>query len=46
MRDVAFVVGQEMEADKILNLAMDMGKELLEKVSIFDVYSGKSITSW
>jgi phenylalanyl-tRNA synthetase beta chain len=43
VRDVAFVVGEEMEADKMLNLAMDMGKELLEKVSIFDVYSGKSI---
>jgi phenylalanyl-tRNA synthetase beta chain len=43
VRDVAFVVGQEMEADKMLNLAMNMGKELLEKVSIFDVYSGKSI---
>ena len=43
VRDVAFVVDQEMEADKILNLAMGMGKELLEKVNIFDVYSGKSI---
>jgi phenylalanyl-tRNA synthetase beta chain len=43
VRDVAFVIGQEMEADKMLNLAMDMGKELLEKVSVFDVYSGKSI---
>ena len=43
VRDVAFVVGQEMEADKMLNLAVNMGKELLEKVSIFDVYSGKSI---
>lgn len=43
VRDVAFIVDQEMEADKILNLAMDVGKELLEKVNIFDVYSGKSI---
>jgi phenylalanyl-tRNA synthetase beta chain len=43
VRDVAFIVGQELEAQKILNLAMDMNKELLEKVSIFDVYSGKSI---
>jgi phenylalanyl-tRNA synthetase beta chain len=33
-----------VEADKMLNIARDMGKELLEKVSIFDVYSGKSIT--
>lgn len=43
VRDVAFIVGWEMEADKILNLAKDMGKELLEKVTVFDVYSGKSI---
>jgi len=44
VRDVAFVVGEDLEADKMLNIARDMGKELLEKVSIFDVYSGKSIT--
>jgi len=43
VRDVAFIVGQELEAQKILNLAMNMNKELLEKVSIFDVYSGKSV---
>jgi len=43
VRDVAFVVDQGMEADKMLNLAMDMSKELLEKVSIFDVYTGKSV---
>ena len=43
VRDVAFIVDQETEADKILNLAMGVGKELLEKVNIFDVYSGKSI---
>jgi len=44
VRDVAFVVGEDLEADKMLNIARDMGKELLEKVSVFDVYSGKSIT--
>lgn len=43
VRDVAFVVGEDLEADKMLNIARDMGKELLEKVSVFDVYSGKSI---
>jgi phenylalanyl-tRNA synthetase beta chain len=43
VRDVAFVIGQEMEADKMLKLAVEMDKELLEKVSIFDVYSGKNI---
>jgi phenylalanyl-tRNA synthetase beta chain len=43
VRDVAFVIGQEMEADKMLKLVVEMDKELLEKVSIFDVYSGKNI---
>jgi phenylalanyl-tRNA synthetase beta chain len=43
VRDVAFVIGREMEADRILKLATEMDKELLEKVSIFDVYSGKNI---
>jgi phenylalanyl-tRNA synthetase beta chain len=43
VRDVAFVISQEMEADKILNLVTEIDKELLEKVSVFDVYSGKNI---
>ncbi|MGZ3594357.1 MAG: phenylalanine--tRNA ligase subunit beta [Syntrophales bacterium] len=43
VRDVAFVIGQDMEADKMLKLAVEMDKVLLEKVSIFDVYSGKNI---
>jgi phenylalanyl-tRNA synthetase beta chain len=43
VRDVAFVIGQEMEADKMLKLAVEMDKVLLEKVSIFDVYTGKNI---
>ena len=44
IRDVAFVIDKDMEADKMLNIASDMGKELLDKVCIFDVYSGRSIT--
>ena len=43
MRDVAFLVQQELEADEILRIARNENKELLEKVSVFDVYSGKSI---
>jgi phenylalanyl-tRNA synthetase beta chain len=44
IRDVAFVIDEDMEADKMLNIGRDMGKELLDKVCIFDVYSGGSIT--
>lgn len=43
MRDVAFLVQQGMEADEMLRIAHNKNKELLEKVSVFDVYSGKSI---
>jgi phenylalanyl-tRNA synthetase beta chain len=42
-RDVAFLVKREMEAEEMFRLAWNTNKELLEKVSIFDVYSGKSI---
>jgi phenylalanyl-tRNA synthetase beta chain len=43
LRDVAFVISQEIEADKMLKLITEMDKELLEKVSVFDVYCGKNI---
>jgi len=43
VRDVAFIVGEDLEANIILEFVTDISKELLEKVSIFDVYSGKSI---
>jgi len=42
-RDVAFLVSQRLEAEEMLRLARSKNKELLEKVSIFDVYSGKSV---
>jgi phenylalanyl-tRNA synthetase beta chain len=43
VRDVAFIVGEDLEANTMIEFATDIGKELLEKISIFDVYSGKSI---
>lgn len=43
VRDVAFLVTQRLEAEDMLHLARSLNKELLEKVSIFDVYSGKSV---
>jgi len=43
VRDVAFLVGLETEAAKMIALAGEAGEELLEKVDVFDVYSGKGI---
>ncbi|MFB3925962.1 MAG: phenylalanine--tRNA ligase subunit beta [Syntrophales bacterium] len=43
LRDVAFVVETDLEAEKILGAARGKGEELLEKIEIFDVYRGKSI---
>jgi len=42
-RDVAFLVGRNIEAEELLRLARGTDKELLEKVNVFDVYSGKSV---
>ncbi|MBI4634560.1 MAG: phenylalanine--tRNA ligase subunit beta [Deltaproteobacteria bacterium] len=42
-RDVAFLVEEQLEADKMIDIARRAGEDLLEKVSIFDVYQGKGI---
>ncbi|MDD5171260.1 MAG: phenylalanine--tRNA ligase subunit beta, partial [Syntrophales bacterium] len=42
-RDVAFVVALETDARKLLDAAFCQDEELLEKVSIFDVYTGKNV---
>jgi phenylalanyl-tRNA synthetase beta chain len=42
-RDVAFLVDKQLEADAMLTIVRCAGEELLEKVSIFDVYEGKGI---
>ncbi|MDI6776270.1 MAG: phenylalanine--tRNA ligase subunit beta [Syntrophales bacterium] len=42
-RDVAFLVPETLEADKIINFALGTGEELLEKVHIFDIYTGQGI---
>jgi phenylalanyl-tRNA synthetase beta chain len=42
-RDAAFLAPQGLEAGEMLRLARSANKELLEKVSIFDVYSGRSV---
>jgi phenylalanyl-tRNA synthetase beta chain len=42
-RDAAFVVPDAMEADKMLDIVREQNEDLLENVSIFDVYKGKGL---
>ena len=42
-RDTAFLVSCDLTAEEMINISLDMHEELLEKVTIFDVYSGKGI---
>ena len=42
-RDAAFIVSEMMEADKMINIVLEQKEDLLENVSIFDVYNGKGI---
>jgi phenylalanyl-tRNA synthetase beta chain len=44
VRDVAFVVGMEVQAGRMISLARETGEELLETVDVFDVYSGQGIS--
>ena len=44
MRDAAFVIPDTMEADQMLNIVLGQKEDLLENVSIFDVYSGKEFS--
>ncbi len=43
LRDVAFLVGADVEAGRVIGLVKAAGEELLETVDVFDVYSGKGI---
>ena len=43
MRDAAFVIPDTMEAGQMLNIVLGQKEDLLENVSIFDVYVGKEI---
>lgn len=45
MRDAAFIVPREMAARKLLEVISRAEEELLEKVSIFDVYEGPNLPS-
>ncbi len=43
IRDVAFLVGTDVDAEVMLSLVREAGEELLETADVFDVYSGKGI---
>ncbi len=42
-RDLAFVFGREVQAEKVKNEITQLGGKYLKQVSIFDIYSGKNI---
>lgn len=42
-RDFAFIVGEEVEADKIVRTIRGVDKVLIANIDIFDVYAGKGI---
>ena len=44
LRDAAFVIPDTMEADRMLNIVLGQKEDLLENVSIFDVYSRKDFS--
>jgi phenylalanyl-tRNA synthetase beta chain len=44
-RDVAFLVDEKITSGDMISMALDREEELLENVSIFDVYTGKGISA-
>lgn len=43
VRDVAFLISRDFSAEEIIGFALDFHEELLEKVTVFDVYEGKGV---
>jgi len=44
-RDVAFLVDEKITSGAMVSIALDAKEELLENVSIFDVYTGEGISA-
>ena len=42
-RDIAVVIGQEVEAGKLLDSVRETAGELLESVHVFDIYTGERL---
>ena len=43
LRDVSFVLPESMESEKMLEIVLSQHEDLLENVSIFDIYAGKGL---
>jgi phenylalanyl-tRNA synthetase beta chain len=42
-RDFAFIIDKKFEAEKIINLLLNVDKKLIKKIRIFDVFQGGNI---
>jgi phenylalanyl-tRNA synthetase beta chain len=42
-RDVAFILKNEIEAEKVIAVADVQHQDLLDKIEVFDIYTGKNI---
>jgi phenylalanyl-tRNA synthetase beta chain len=42
-RDFAFLIGEEVEADKVVRAARDADKALISDVSVFDLFAGGAV---
>ena len=42
-RDFAFIVDKKFEAEKIVNILLNVDKKLIKKIKIFDVFQGGNI---
>jgi len=42
-RDISIILNRSIESAKLIDIAKEIGKDLVESVNIFDVYQGKQI---
>ena len=42
-RDFAFIIDKKFEAEKIINILLNVDKKLIKKIRIFDVFQGGNI---
>ncbi|MFM8422882.1 MAG: phenylalanine--tRNA ligase subunit beta, partial [Candidatus Fonsibacter sp.] len=42
-RDFAFIIDKKFEAEKIINILLNVDRKLIRKIKIFDVFQGGNI---